>query len=75
MYHKDHVQVREITKCANNFLIKIKNGISLDIATKQYQEEINYWKEEYPVQIQNWEDEGGFVNENVIKDLYRNRIK
>lgn len=75
MYHKDHIQVREITKCANNFLIDIKNGVNLDTATKKYQKEVSYWQEEYPIQIQNWEDEGGFVNENVIRDLYRNRIR
>lgn len=75
MYHKDHVQVREITRCANNFLVDIKNNLDMQDAVRKYESGINYWKKEYPVQIQTWEDEGGFINEGVIKDLYRNRVR
>lgn len=75
MYHKDHVQIREITKCANNFIVNLKKDNSnLQNAIKIYQSGINYWKKEYPIQIQTWEDEGGFINESVLKDLYRNRF-
>ena len=75
MYHKDHVQVREITKCANNFLVDIKDNFDIHSAIRKYKNEINYWEKEYPVYIQTWEDEGGFINEVVIKDLYRNRVR
>lgn len=57
-YFKDPVQMQQITKNVKNVLI--------DFNIEQYQRELNYWADQYPTQIQVWEDDGGFIMKEFV---------
>jgi len=57
-YFKDPVQMQQITKSAKKALI------DFDIET--YKKELNYWADQYPIQIQVWEDDGGVITKEFI---------
>ena len=66
IYYKDLIQIRELKKISLKTINNIKNGLSPEDSIKKHQEEINYWTETYPTSLQNWEDDGGFINEDLL---------
>jgi len=58
LYFKDPVQIEQIAKDANAMLI--------DLDIEKYQKELNYWTEQYPIQLQVWEDDGGFITKEFF---------
>lgn len=57
-YFKDPIQMQQINKSAKKVLI--------DFDTEKYQKELNYWADQYSVQLQIWEDDGGFITKEFF---------
>lgn len=57
-YFKDPIQMQEITKNAKKVLINFD--------TEKYHKELKYWTDQYPTQLQIWEDDGGFITKEFF---------
>lgn len=56
---KDFLQIKEIAKSADKVLLSFN--------IEEYEKEITYWSKQYPMQLQVWEDDGGFIiNERFL---------
>lgn len=58
LYFKDPTQMQQIAKHAKKMLINLD--------TEKYQKEFNYWAEQYAIQLQVWEDDGGFITKEFF---------
>ena len=74
IYYKDPIQLRELSKNAQRIIADTSQK-DMESKIDQYQREIEYWTEHFPVQLQTWEDDGGFINEQFLTIVYENYVE
>lgn len=72
IYYKEPVQLRELGKHAQFFVKGSGKYASITDQEKinLYQKEVSFWTKEYPTALQEWEDDGGMINEYFLELLY-----